>query len=107
MTTNTQVVQKYLSLRESNDIPELLKLFASGGMLIDTDNNSYAGGHLKTYYEINPPPSVKPSISEPVVDKNENITLTLTFLFIKTIQVKFEFENNLIKKLTLSKTGLF
>ena len=105
-----QVVEKYLKLRETQDDgTNIIKLFTNTGILIDIEGNNYSGNQLNKYYQNNPPPFILPSVSEQMIDSNKNINITLTFAYIKSIDVKFEFEHNtnLISKLTLTKSSYF
>ncbi len=104
------IVNKYLKLRENGDDgTNIIKLFSNICILIDIEGNNYSGNQLNQYYKDNPAPFIKPSVSELYVDSDENILLTLTFVYIKSIQVKFEFDkySNLINKITLTKTSVF
>lgn len=113
--TRKEVVNTYIKHRMSGDVESILKLFASECSIIDSDakKTEYkktveTGDEVLRNFLVNrPPPSITPLISDPVLNKDETISITLSAL-VKTLQVTFSFvnESSLINKIVLVEGGL-
>jgi hypothetical protein len=115
MTSSTEqhcdTVKLYLSERESSlDITKLTTFFTSTGSIIDSAGVMHTGtDELTKYFLENQPPVIviAPSITEPVQKADGSVSVTLTFLMVKTFDVTFTFEedSNLFVNVTIKKTS--
>lgn len=104
------VVQEYIKFRLVGDIPNILKLLTEKCVLVDSDakKTEYVGEEsIKKFFENRPPPMITPTISEPTLGQDETITIVLSTM-VKTLTVNFSFEkdSDLIRKITLTESGL-
>ena len=103
-------VQSYVKQRLAGNITEVLNLLSDDCVLVDSDEKKteYTGKEsIKKYFEARPPPMISPFISEPQVNKDNTITITLSAL-VKTLTVTFYFvtDSSIIAKLVLVDGGI-
>lgn len=102
------VVKKYMGLRNSGDKgTELVKLYASDGVLVDKDKKEHKGKEamLKYYGQSQPAPS---SVDDPQVQKDGSITIDFR-VYVPKFRATYEFVENseLLKRVTVACTAWF
>jgi len=105
MENRFNIIKKYISARENNQIDNLLELFTNNAQLYYYDGTVYEGkSKLKNYYEL--PQSVTPSISIPKYEDGEYYIILSFLMGVKKIKAVFYFnDNDLIRNITLSSVG--
>jgi hypothetical protein len=110
-----KVVNTYVKHRILGDVDPILKLFAPECVIIDSDTKKTeykkteesGDDVLRSFLVERPPPSITPLISDPVLNNDGTITITLSAI-VKKLHVTFSFanESSLINKIVLVESGL-
>lgn len=106
----SNVVKQYIALRMAGNVDEILKLFSSDFVMVDSDSNKtqYTGEEaLRAFFAARPPPMVTPFISDPVTNADATITLTLSVV-VKKLFVTFSFPTDSVEinKIVLTESSV-